>query len=263
MDKNIAFETFNQLDLFDDDSNEPESPIVVHIPHSSTYIPSFEGFIVGSDIINNEIDLLTDHKTDEIFLIKNANHIIAPFNRIFCDVERLDDNKEVMFKYGRGFYYTHTDSGIKIRTDIIKNDVYNNYYLKHHQRFNDAVNSSLKKFGKVLIIDGHSFTNKPFKTDLIKKDNRPDFCIGTDNYHTPTSLIKNVKEYLESSGYTVSINDPYSGTIVPLEHYRINDNVHSIMIEINRDLYIGDHESYNALKLNNVINELINVTNIY
>ena len=38
-------------------------------------------------------------------------------------------------------------------------------------------------------------------------------------------------------GYSVSINSPFSGTIVPLKHYLKDRRVSSIMIEVNRSLY--------------------------
>lgn len=94
--------------------------IVLHIPHSKTLIPSEAiNDYVSQDILNNEISLLTDHATDEIFDINNIDKIIFPYNRVFCDVERLNDDEEIMFKYGRGFYYTKTDDGKILEMKII------------------------------------------------------------------------------------------------------------------------------------------------
>ena len=44
--------------------------------------------------------------------------------------------------------------------------------------------------------------------------------------------------FFENAGYSLGIDWPYNGSIVPLEHYKKNKNVHTIMLEINRALYL-------------------------
>ena len=46
--------------------------------------------------------------------------------------------------------------------------------------------------------------------------------------------------YFEQKGYSLGIDWPYSGTIVPMNYYQKNDKVHSIMLEINRKLYLEE-----------------------
>ncbi len=41
--------------------------IILHIPHSSTDIPSYDGYIVDKETIKNEVNLLTDWFTDDLF----------------------------------------------------------------------------------------------------------------------------------------------------------------------------------------------------
>lgn len=50
------------------------------------------------------------------------------------------------------------------------------------------VTEKLKERDKVLIIDCHSFPDKPMNRDLIQESPRPDFCIGTDKFHTSNLL---------------------------------------------------------------------------
>jgi N-formylglutamate amidohydrolase len=42
------------------------------------------------------------------------------------------------------------------------------------------------------------------------------------------------------NGYSVEENRPYAGTIVPTLFYRTNKNVMSVMIELNRRLYLDE-----------------------
>jgi N-formylglutamate amidohydrolase len=49
-------------------------------------------------------------------------------------------------------------------------------------------------------------------------------------------LERNFKEI----GYSVKINTPFSGSIVPLGFYKKEKKVISVMIEVNRKLYMNE-----------------------
>lgn len=51
--------------------------------------------------------------------------------------------------------------------------------------------------------------------------------------------------YFRSDGYTIAINYPYSGSIIPNKYYG-KDNVHivSIMLEINKRVYMDDFDNF-------------------
>ena len=136
-----------------------------------------------------------------------------------------------------------TDNGLTLRivNQEMRNYILKNYYWPHHEKLNQAVNQELKKFGKATIVDCHSFPNKPFKRDLDQNPDRPDFNIGTDAFHTPQELIRLSETFFNKKGYSVGIDWPYKGTIVPLAHYKKNKNVQSIMLEVNRALYMNEN----------------------
>ncbi len=220
-----------------------DKKIILHIPHSSTHIPLTAGYIVDAIALEKEILKLTDWYTDDLFYSNEDEMIVAEFSRIFCDPERFtDDAQEVMAQVGMGVLYEESDDGevIRIVTPELKEKVLTSYYWKHHHQFNTAVNNQLNKYGKVTIIDCHSYPSKPLKRDLDKNPKRPDFNIGTDSFHTNKELIDISVSFFEKAGYTVGIDWPYKGSIVPLEHYQINKNVSTIMLEINRALYLNE-----------------------
>jgi N-formylglutamate amidohydrolase len=107
-----------------------------------------------------------------------------------------------------------------------------------------------------LIIDCHSFANIPFNRNIDKKSIRPDINIGTDNYHTPKSLIDFTKYFFEVNGYKVGVDYPYSGSIVPMNFYKKDSRVQSIMVEINRKLYL-EGSTYEKSKNYAVIKKVI------
>jgi N-formylglutamate deformylase len=217
--------------------------LILHIPHSSTIIPLKDGYIVPDEILQSEILKLTDWYTEELFHSEEDEMIIAPFSRIFCDPERLpDDELEVMAQFGMGAVYEKTDSGVTMRlvSAELREHVINQYYWSHHRKFSYAVAGQLAQNGQAMIIDCHSFPDIPIEQSLDKRPDRPDFNIGTDAFHTPPRLTDLSEQFFRERGYSVGIDWPYSGSIVPLEYYQKDKQVKSIMLEVNRKLYLNE-----------------------
>jgi N-formylglutamate amidohydrolase len=241
--------------------------IILHVPHSSTTIPLTDGYVINSDSLAKEMLKLTDWYTDDLFHSEEDEVIKSDFSRIFCDPERFtDDSQEIMAQYGMGVLYEKNDDGelMRIVSPELRERILKDYYWPHHQRLSNAVNSQLKLFGKALILDCHSYPSKPFKRDLNKDPNRPDFNIGTDAFHTPKHLIEASKDYFENGGYSVGIDWPYKGSIVPLEHYQKNENVQTIMLEINRALYLkepGNEKSEGYSEIKRVVKDFMEIIN--
>jgi len=235
---------------------------ILHIPHSSTKIPIKKGYTVNTQELKNELIKLTDWYTDELFQHNKAIRIITPFSRIFCDVERFsDDENEEMAKFGMGMLYEKLDNGKILRNlnKKLRNNIYQKYYKPHHEKLTQLVETEIAKTNKALIIDCHSFSNNPFKRDLNQSIPRPEICIGTDEFHTPPNLLKTVKNYFKENGFKCSINIPYNGTIVPLIHYKKEKKVESIMIEINRNLYLKDNTNVKTKNYENLKKVIYNL----
>lgn len=216
------------------------NPFILHIPHSSSYIPFNDGFVVGKQIINDEINLQTDWFTDELFDLP-VPKIVTPFSRVFCDVERFDDDAlEIMSRKGMGMCYTHRDNGKKMRVvdPGLRERIKSEFYNPHHKTLEILTTELLQKYRHVTVIDCHSFPDIPLTRDLNQEMPRPDFCLGIDEFHTTNELYLPIQDYLTSLGYKVFINNPYSGTIIPMRYYKKNGNVHGLMIEVNRNLYM-------------------------
>ena len=237
--------------------------LILHIPHSSKYIPADAVYMVDQNTVDKEILKLTDWYTDDLFSSNDVITIKAEFSRVFCDPERFsEDSQEVMAQFGMGVLYEKSDDGIPIRevNPNLREAILNRYYWPHHKQLNQAVEQQLKTCRKALIVDCHSFPSTPFVRDLDQSPNRPDFNIGIDPYHTPESLTTASLEFFEYKGYTVGIDWPYKGTIVPLAHYQKSKNVASIMLEINRALYLDEPSnvrSANYAVIKSVVNEFL------
>ena len=230
--------------------------LMLHVPHAATSLPSEEGFILNNEKIQQEITKLTDWYTDDLFYSETDEMIVAPFSRIFCDVERFEnDDEEVMSKVGMGVLYERFDDDELLRTVTpkLREEVIQNYYRPHHNALTLAVQTQLDIEGNCLIIDCHSFPSTPLLKGLDQSTNRPDFNIGTDAFHTPKNLIDQAVAYFKYKGYSLVVDWPYSGTIVPMTYYKKDKRVQSIMLEVNRKLYLKEpgkekSENYAATK---------------
>ncbi|MBX9886537.1 MAG: N-formylglutamate amidohydrolase [Flavobacteriaceae bacterium] len=225
--------------------------LILHIPHSSELIPIKEGFCVTEEVLNQEILKLTDWYTDDLFENEIDFSVIAPFSRIFCDTERFaDDSREIMAQFGMGVLYEKTDDGQvmrKISSDL-RTRLLKEYYWKHHKNLTEVVSQQLEQFHAAIIVDCHSFPQIPINRALDKSGFRPDFNIGTDAFHTPKKLIDAAASFFNDKGYTLGIDKPYSGSIVPMPYYQKEKKVQSIMLEINRNLYLNEPSNEKSIR---------------
>ncbi len=220
--------------------------MILHIPHASTHIPANvrARFNINDAGLERELLVSTDWFTDELFDVDGATRVVHPVSRLVVDPERFaDDALEPMASKGRGVIYTRTVEGTRLREDpesMERQRLLDAYYHPHHQLLEDAVTRELKEKGAALIIDCHSYSSFATRADQIEGGFRPQFGICTDPFHTPADLTQKCSDYFTRAGYSVGINTPFSGTIVPLKHYGKDLRVNSIMIEVRRDLYMDE-----------------------
>jgi N-formylglutamate amidohydrolase len=212
--------------------------MILHIPHSSTRIPSYEDTMQQDKAVLDAIEKYTDYRTSELFYHKRAERVEFNYSRVFCDVEKLEKN-EPMELLGRGILYDVSRTSRKHPDRALK------LYKEHHKKLFESVQKEKDLFKKVMIVDCHSFSNEQAKEQGVHS-NIPDICLGVDNIHTPSTLLSLCQEHFEKDGYSIGINTPFSGTIVPLELYG-NKDVLSIMIELNKAIYANE-EDFNKLK---------------
>ena len=221
---------------------QKNNPILINVPHSQTYIPKKEMKYFTTNNIEHELNVMTDHYCDDLYDTGDTM-ICFPVSRLVCDPERFrDDSREIMASKGMGAIYTSCSDGSELKAISVKHreKLLAKYYDRYHKCFEKEVSKKLRRYGKCLIIDGHSFYDEPLPYELDQNRNRPDICIGTDEYHTPESIEEMLCSYFRGRGYSVELNRPFAGCIVPIRYYRSDRRVKSVMIEINRKIYM-DH----------------------
>ena len=236
------------MQSFDIIGDGASASTIIHIPHASRYIPAdVRGLIcLDDESLDAELNRLTDHYTDELFTIDHDAVTVHryPVSRYVADPERFsDDDDEPMSRRGQGAVYVSTVDGEMLRDgedSAHREHLLNQYYWPHHARLDEITARALAAHGRALIIDAHSFPGKPLKVDLDQALKRPDICIGTVAGHTPNDLVRLLLDEFTESGLSVSIDRPYAGSIVPMHYFGKDYRVSSVMIELNRRLYLRD-----------------------
>ena len=222
--------------------------VVLHIPHNSTLIPANvrDQFTLSDAELNDEIKKMTDHHTQDLFGpgVNSSQIVAAPVSRLVVDVERFEDDAlEPMSGVGMGVVYTRTHDAKTLRRPISqeeRGELLNEWYRPHHLRLSNAVENAMKCHGRCLIIDCHSFPQKALPYENSPDAVRRDICIGTDEYHTPNQLADWLVKSIRRSARSVSLNSPFSGSLVPQGYYHLDKRVESVMIEVRRDIYMDE-----------------------
>lgn len=220
--------------------------IIFHIPHSSLNVPNYflEKLTIPLNKFNELNQIITDLKVDKLVENIRVSKAIFKYSRMFCDVERFEDeNLEPMAKKGMGIVYTkdiNEQTFIKVDQEY-KNNIIKKHYKPHHEQLNKLTKSILNKYNKAYIFDLHSFSDELVKL-TFGYDTTPDICIGVDKLFEDEELTQFTLSFFKSNGYSVEINYPYLGTLIPNNYYFNKDSsVKGIMIEINKRIYLNNN----------------------
>jgi N-formylglutamate amidohydrolase len=167
-----------------------KSIVVLHVPHSSQHVPQDErqAILLGDAALADELLRMTDAYTDELFPVTpvEAGRVVFPVSRLVCDVERFPSDKdEPMASRGMGVFYTRTSMGSMLRAQpspAVRQSLLDRWYWPHHSRLERMVSDVVTELGRCLIIDCHSFPSVALPYELDQREERADFCIGTDAF---------------------------------------------------------------------------------
>ena len=222
------------------------NPLVLHIPHDSTAIPpeAAADFMLPADALHQELLWLTDWHTADLYAASVAptDLVRAEVSRLVVDVERFsDDRDEPCAKVGMGATYVRTCAGQPLRVLSAERRavLLDRYYWPHHRRLDEAAASRLARFGRCVILDAHSFPTGQLPTQ-VDFSAPPEIGIGTQAGHTSPELLALAEGFFRGHGFTVGVNVPFSGTMVPNRFFGKDPRVQSLMIEVRRDLYMDE-----------------------
>ena len=235
---------------------------VFHVPHNGRDFPPelMESVCVPEDVFFRYHGIMQD--TDISLAVPEAYRggdmcIVFPVSRLLCDVERFTGPEEVMERYGMGFCYERAYDGTVIKrvTEDVKIKTLE-YYRKHHERMNYVCG----RHPGILLVDLHSYSDEiiPGRRQDMRM---PDLCIGTDPVYTPPELAGIVRKRFSEAGFSISVNDPYSGCFVPgaVLSGKSRCDCISIMLEFHKRTYCDENGNSVPRKLDEIRKILLQV----
>jgi N-formylglutamate amidohydrolase len=226
----------------------PDSPVILHVPHSSRTVPADVrgGILLDDAALERELDHITDSHTAQIAAEAAAAAAVAPWrfvnelSRLVIDPERFPDEREEMLAVGMGAVYTRTTHREALRaTGFDGGPLTDRYFHPYAAAMTAAVDERLETVGRAVVIDVHSYPTEPLPYELHGDGPRPPICLGTDAFHTPPELVAAAQNAFAGFGGT-GLDSPFAGTYVPLRHYGKDRRVGALMIEIRRDVYMTE-----------------------
>jgi len=245
---------------------DPNSTVIIHVPHGGLIIPES----VRADIVLTNAELaeesitMSDIATDQLARDAYVNAGIKPwvfinnYSRLVIDPERFPDEREEMNAVGMGVVYTKTSDQRMLRQPDSDRDakLVAEYFTPYAEALSNLTAQVREAHQRVTILDLHSFAPTALPYELHKHDARPALCLGTDDFHTSPTLIDQAHMAFSSVG-SIAIDQPFSGTYVPLAFYKVDAAVQSLMLEIRKDTYaFGD---YRAAEYRDVVTACIDL----
>jgi N-formylglutamate deformylase len=222
------------------------SPVVVHVPHASTTVPTDvrAGMLLDDDELAEELRVLTDHHTDVLAAATGAvgaTRFVNRRSRLVVDPERFPDEREELALRGMGAVYTRGHRGQVLR--VPDGDEEAALLARYFHPYGDAlaslVTEMLERHGACTILDVHSYPAGKLPYELHDGP-RPPVCVGVDPHHTPGWLTDLVVAEAARHGLETAIDTPFAGAYVPLDRYGSDGRVSAVMLELRRDTYLDE-----------------------
>ena len=224
-------------------------PFVISVPHCSGRIP--ERIRPGFALSNDEIADSIDFGTREIFGTLDAGDILcSEWSRLVVDLSRAPerrDHKSVIARidyFGRSVYHANAVPDEKEIADRLRK-----YYWPYHKRLREAL--ALPHIRGVIDCHSLSGVGPTEAPDAGRK--RKDIVLSNNGDHRgrmtpalgkttcPSELLNLMKHVFLREGFSVAINDPYTGGFISTRYAGVfaDREKFAVQIEINQDLYTG------------------------
>lgn len=115
-------------------------------------------------------------------------------------------------------------------------------YKPYHACLHSLIERARQRFGLAILVDCHSMPSGLLRLGTAALSPKTDFVVG-DRYGTSAApeYVEAVEGVLRQCGYSVQRNKPYAGGFIT-EHYgNPPQDYHALQIEVNRALYMDEH----------------------
>jgi N-formylglutamate deformylase len=253
--------------------------LVLDSPHSGTTYPDDFGHSCAQRALRGAEDTYVEELWG-FAVDMGASLVHARFPRSYVDVNRaVDEIDESLLdaqwpgpvsggakvRLGKGLVWRMLDDGMpiysrKLTVAEVQSRI-DRCWFPYHQALDQAVQAARQQHGFFIHLDCHSMpaVAQAYSTDhpwLVHAD----FVLGDrDGSSADPRLTQWIERFLNSRGYTVSVNHPYKGVEIVRKHGKPLEHQHSIQLEINKRLYMDEatlERNAGFVPLQNTLREL-------
>lgn len=251
--------------LFDCLDPKDPVPVLLHLPHSGTYIPPKIYDTLQPDK-RDQLDE-TDWFLDQLYDFASALGITvvrANYHRWVADLNR-DPSGNSLYNDGRVIteIVPLTDFNgeylyINPPSDLMKTERVANFHTAYFKQLEGKISSLRNRFNRILIWDGHSIRRQ---VPGIQAAPFPDLILGTNDFQTcRQDWYETIRNTISESEYQLTENIPFKGGHITRNLYNEEQNIHTVQLEMSKDLYMDDSETNYDSKRANKIKELLKLT---
>ncbi len=201
-----------------------------------------------------DVDRYVDRVYEPVIKRLGLLHVKTDWHRYAIDLNRLPDdvdassvegNKNPAGKFARGLHWTMTTAGENLQphpmSQALHNELVQKYFEPFHIEVRDAMARLRSTATTIYHLDAHSMPSVGTKEHKDPGERRAEIvisdCSGTSCSADYRDLV--VAAY-ERAGFKTRLNWPYKGGRVTETYGRPKDGVHSIQVELNRELYMDE-----------------------
>ncbi|MGH8378425.1 MAG: N-formylglutamate amidohydrolase [Gammaproteobacteria bacterium] len=227
-----------------------ETPVLVSIPHTGTYVPETIAAEFASEYIRSLP--MTDwhlHHLYDFLPALGTTTIYATYSRFVADLNRPPDDQPLYpGRFETGFVALKTFWGEEIyRTPPSreeKDQRRERVHAPYHAVLLELIHEKIRKFGRAVLIDAHSVASR---ANLLHGELKGHVYLGDRDGKTCASwLINAVEQGFRKAGFIVTRNNPYKGGYIT-DHYGKMDKVDALQIEMCERVYMDENNPVGAL----------------
>ena len=248
MDNKLKFKiNYKNMAVFSEKNTEnPEYPLLLSIPHSGTYFPPEFLKNVLSDVktLRRNEDLLVDE------LVKEATDHGLPTMKMEVARSFVDLNRDKLELDPSMFYNYPNDTDV-----LFDKHCRVGLGVVHRINFQRENLYGLKKFGFCLVLDCHSMPSKI--CSIIDDRSGIDICLGNlFSQSCPQDISDFFAGQFWNKNYNVEFNCPYSGAFITFNYCQPRRNMWTLQLEVNRALYADEAMLAKNELFDNVANDI-------
>jgi N-formylglutamate deformylase len=231
------------------------TPLVVSVPHAGTQVPEIERPLLSAseETLLRDADLFVDRlyanapRRGGGLLRAEVSRYVIDLNRAPDDVDReaVPQHPAPKPELPRGLIWRLSTEGRVVLTRPLTMEEYRGrlarYYEPYHHELSARLEARKARFGYAILIDGHSMPSVGRMGHTDPGRRRADVVPGVrGGASCARPLLELVVSHFKAAGLSVAVDDPYKGGNITAHYGRPKDKIHTIQIELNRDLYMDE-----------------------